>query len=121
MDFLIDASLPRSTAAPVRQHGHQAVDVRDIGLGAAPDQDIAAHAQAHRFCLLTRDYDFADIRNYPPDQYAGIVVVELPATATPPVINQLIADFLQLPAVLSQLPGRLAIVEPGRVRLRPKP
>jgi predicted nuclease of predicted toxin-antitoxin system len=121
MDFLIDASLPRSTAATVRQHGHQAVDVRDIGLGASPDQQIAAHAQAHQFCLLTRDYDFADVRNYPRDQYTGIVVVELPATATAAVINQLIADFLMATTVLSQLPGRLAIIEPGRVRLRPKP
>ena len=120
MDFLIDASLPRSTASTVQKHGHQAVDVRDVGLGGSPDPDIAAQAQAHRLCLLTRDYDFADIRNYPPDQYAGIVVVELPANATSAVINQLIADFLQLPTVLSQLPGRLAIVEPGRVRLRPR-
>jgi hypothetical protein len=121
MDFLIDASLPRSTALTVRKHGYQAVDVRDIGLGGSPDPAIAAHAQVHQLCLLTRDYDFADIRNYPPDQYAGIVVVELPATAAPVTINHLIADFLQLPTTLSQLPGRLAIVEPGRVRLRPKP
>jgi predicted nuclease of predicted toxin-antitoxin system len=121
MDFLIDASLPRSTASTVRTYGHQAVDGRDIGLGGSSDADIAAHAQANRLCLLTRDYDFADIRNYPPSQYAGIVVIELPATATAAVINQLVGDFLRLRTVLSQLPGRLAIVEPGRVRLRPVP
>lgn len=121
MDFLIDASLPRSTAATVQSQGHRSVDVRDIGMGGAPDQDIAAHAQTHQLCLVTRDYDFADVRNYPPDQYAGIVVIELPPSATSAVINQLVSDFLHLPSVLSQLTGRLAIVEPGRVRLRPAP
>ena len=30
-------------------------------------------AQAHKLCLLTGD--FADIRNYPPHSYAGIVVL----------------------------------------------
>ncbi len=46
MDFLIDASLPRSTASTVQNQGHQAVDVRDVGLGRSPDADIAAYAQA---------------------------------------------------------------------------
>jgi predicted nuclease of predicted toxin-antitoxin system len=75
--FLIDASMPRSTASVIRSRGHQATDVRDIGLGSAPDPDIAAHAQVQQLSLLSRDFDFADVRNYPPDQYAGIVVIDL--------------------------------------------
>jgi predicted nuclease of predicted toxin-antitoxin system len=69
--FLIDASMPRGTAPLICSRGHDATDVRDIGLGGAPDQDIAAHAQAHQLAILSRDFDFADVRNYPPDQYAG--------------------------------------------------
>jgi hypothetical protein len=76
MDFLIDASLPRSTASTIASQGHQAIDVRDIGLGTADDSIIAAYALTQRLCLVTRDYDFADVRNYPPLQYAGIVVVD---------------------------------------------
>jgi hypothetical protein len=113
MRFLVDASLPRSAARLAISLGDDAVDVRDLGLVAAPDPDIAAYAQSQQLCLLTRDYDFADVRNYPPDQYAGLVVFELPPTATVPVLRQ--RDILAL------LPGRLAIVEPGRVRLRPVP
>jgi predicted nuclease of predicted toxin-antitoxin system len=45
MHFLIDASMPRSTAPAIQARGHDATDVRDIGLGGASDQDIAAHAQ----------------------------------------------------------------------------
>jgi hypothetical protein len=36
--FLIDASLPRPTTALVTSNGHLATDVRDIGMGSAPDQ-----------------------------------------------------------------------------------
>jgi hypothetical protein len=32
-----------------------------------PDSDIAARAQATGAVLLTRDLDFADIRQYPPE------------------------------------------------------
>jgi hypothetical protein len=121
MQFLIDASLPRRTAPQVQLHGHQATDVRGIGLGSADDPDIAAYAQAQNMAILSRDYDFADIRNYPPDQYAGIVVFDLPCTATAPTILKLVDDFLQQAQTLRDLPGRLAIVAPGQIRLHPAP
>ncbi len=60
----------------------------------------------------------ADLRNYPPDQYAGIVVLFLPRAATASYINQLVDQFLASDELILQLPGQLAIVEPGRVRLR---
>jgi predicted nuclease of predicted toxin-antitoxin system len=63
MHFLIDASLPRSAAVALRQLGHDAVDVRDIGLRSATDDLIAAYARNNRQTLITRDFDFADIRN----------------------------------------------------------
>ena len=104
-----------------RGRGHDATDVRDIGLGGAPDQDIAAYAQAQQLILLSRDFDFADIRNYPPGQYAGIAVLDLPSHATVPTILGLVDALLQQQTILSNLPGRLGIVEAGRIRLRPVP
>lgn len=118
MHFLLDADLPRSAGAVVRRHGHEATDVRDIGLGDATDVLIAQYAQQHGYCILTGDFDFSDIRTYPPHQYAGIAVLVIPPTATSTYINQLLALFLQQTPVLHQLPGKLAIVEAGRIRLR---
>jgi predicted nuclease of predicted toxin-antitoxin system len=118
MHFLIDADLPRSLAETIRKRGHEATDVRDIGLRSAKDPIIARYAREHRLCLITGDYDFANIRNYPPEQYAGLVVLFLPRTATAAYINQLADQFLASEDLLIQLPGQLAIVEPGRVRLR---
>ena len=118
MRFLIDADLPRATGESLRRAGHDAFDVRDIGLGDAKDSEIAAYARAPQLCLLTGDFDFADIRNYPPHLYAGIVVLTILRHATVAFILQLVDIFLQQTAVLARLPGRLAIVEPGRVRMR---
>lgn len=119
MRFLIDADLPRSATDLIRRYGHEATDVRDIGLGSADDPDIAAYAQTQQVSLITGDFGFADIRNYPPEAYAGIVVLELPRNATTSFILSLIEAFLQQTGLLSRLAGRLAIVEAGRVRLRP--
>lgn len=118
MRFLIDADLPRSAGEVVRRHGHEAVDARDIGLGSAKDPVIARYAQAQGLCLLSGDFDFADIRNYPPEQYAGIVVLYLPRTATAAYINALLESFFEQTNLIPQLPGKLAIVEHGRIRLR---
>jgi predicted nuclease of predicted toxin-antitoxin system len=113
--------MPRSTAPVIRLRGHDATDVRDIGMRSAADQDIAAYAQAQQLAILSRDFDFADVRNYPPDQYMGIVVIDLPSSATASTILKLADGFLQQTQTLIDLPGRLAIVEPGRIRLRPAP
>jgi predicted nuclease of predicted toxin-antitoxin system len=117
--FLIDADLPRSTKTLLETFGHEAIDVRDIGLRSATDRVIARYAQEHQACLLTGDFGFADIRNYPPEAYYGIVVLGLPRDATASFILHLIEEILRQREVLDRLPNKLAIVEAGRIRLRP--
>jgi predicted nuclease of predicted toxin-antitoxin system len=118
MRFLVDADLPRSAADVIRRAGHEATDVRDVGRRKADDEEIAAYAMRERICLVTGDFDFADIRNYPPDRYCGIVVLELPRNATASFINELLGEFLADADIVHALPGKLAIVAPGRVRIR---
>jgi predicted nuclease of predicted toxin-antitoxin system len=121
MRFLIDADLPRDTAALLASYGHVGIDVRDIGLGRAVDPDIAAHARTGGLCIVTADWGFSDIRVYPPQLYSGIVVLGLPPMATGPVILEVFRVLLDRPDLVALLPGRLAIVEKNRVRLRPPP
>ena len=118
MHFLIDADLPRSVGEVLRSYGHDAADVRDIGMRNASDVTIAEQARQKGWCLLTGDFDFSDMRCYPPTDYAGIVVLVIPPTVTSLYITQLLEMFLQQHDVVEQLPGKLAIVEAGRVRLR---
>ena len=118
MRFLVDEDLPRSTDDLLRRYGHEAVDMRDIGLRGAKDPQIASYARSEELCLVTGDFDFSDIRNYPPGEYAGLVVLKLPRAATAFFILNLLESFLQQEDLVAQIPGSLAIVEPGRVRIR---
>jgi predicted nuclease of predicted toxin-antitoxin system len=119
MRFLLDANMPRSAASLLRSLGHEAEDVRDALLSGADDSLVAAHARARGFALVTRDFDFSDIRNYPPENYSGLVVLQLPDDATAPQINRTLEAFVTNLEWVSRLPGRLAIVESWRVRFRP--
>ena len=78
MKFLLDANMPRSAASLLRELGHEVEDVRDVLPNGADDATVAAHVQARQIVLITRDFDFADIRNYPPNKYSGIIVLDLP-------------------------------------------
>ena len=119
MRFLVDASVPRSAAPALQQMGHDALDVRDAGMRSATDAVIAAHAKSAGLALVTRDFGFADIRNYPPTEYAGIVVLQLSDDATALRVVELLEAFARREDRLAHLPGRLAIVEVWRVRFRP--
>jgi predicted nuclease of predicted toxin-antitoxin system len=90
MRFLLDANMPRSALGAVQRLGPEAVDIRDVGLGGAGDAQVAAYAREHRLLLITRDFDFSDIRNYSPAEFAGIVVLELPDDAVAATVVRVI-------------------------------
>lgn len=118
MRFLIDEDLPRAIDNLVRKYGHEAVDVRDIGLRGAKDIEIARYAQSHKLCILSGDLGFSDIRRYPPGEYAGLVVIRIPRGATASFVVGLLESFLKANKLVSELIGKLAIVEVRRVRFR---
>lgn len=118
MHFLIDEDLPRSVKDLLQRYGHDAVDLRAIGLRGSNDRQVAALAQSEGLCLVTGDFDFSNVRNYPPGKYAGIVVLRLPRTATALYILNLFESFLKRKELVAQMPGKLAVVEPGRIRIR---
>lgn len=72
MQFLIDEDLPRSTGNLLPSYGHEASDVRDIGLRGAKDSQIASCAQNRDFCLVTGDFGYLDVRNYPSAQVGDV-------------------------------------------------
>jgi hypothetical protein len=51
---------------------------------------------------------FADIRNYPPAQYAGLLVLELPDDAMATFVLRVIESFISQKELVEALPGRLA-------------
>ena len=120
MQFLVDADLPRTSLRSLfASFGHETIDVRDIGMGASPDEAIGQYAAEHHLCLITGDWGFADIRAYPPEQHFGIIIVGLPDGARGSQIIELVELLLRQPAIVAKASGRLVIVEKGRIRLRP--
>ena len=59
MKFLIDAQLPPALASWLREAGHEAVHVEDLGMRGSDDQTIWTHAQQASAVIITKDEDFA--------------------------------------------------------------
>lgn len=57
--FLVDAQLPPGLAFFLRESSHQAWHVQEIGMGAAKDREIAAKAISLKAVLVSKDDDFA--------------------------------------------------------------
>lgn len=62
MRFLVDAQLPPTLVRWLREHGHEAVHVSEIGMVAASDADIATRAEADDVVLVSKDEDFLLLR-----------------------------------------------------------
>lgn len=60
MRFLIDEMFPHATCGQLGKLGHDAIHVRDRGLAARPDPEVAALAAAEDRALVTENVrDFA--------------------------------------------------------------
>jgi predicted nuclease of predicted toxin-antitoxin system len=111
-----DENLPAEAAATLRECGLDADTVWDENLVGSDDEGIAARVQGEGRVLLTLDPDFANIRAYPPDQYAGIIVLRLKNQDKASVV----AYARRIASVLAERnpDGELWIVEGDRIRFR---
>jgi predicted nuclease of predicted toxin-antitoxin system len=114
--FKIDENLPREAADVLREAGHDAMSVMDQQLGGRQDPDIAAVCRAEDRTLVTLDLDFADIRAYPPSEYAGIIVLRLARLDK----RSVIAVLQRLTRLIDEVPlaARLWIVGESSIRIR---
>lgn len=116
--FLLDANLPRSAVAAFVAAGHEAEHVRALGLGDASDDAIAQAALESDAVLVSRDFDFANLRRFDPLERPGLLVLRIPETSLAADIVALLARFLASEWPV-HLPGHLAILESERIRFRP--
>ena len=118
MRFKVDENLPRDVADYLVQCGYDAVRVDEQGLAGVADPGVAAVCLVERRAIVTLDTDFMDIRRFPPEHYAGILVLR-PHRQTITRILSLTRRFVALLAS-EPLLGKLWIVDEGRVRIRPE-
>lgn len=116
MQFKIDENLPVEVAERLQQAGYEAATVYDQNLAGEDDHKLALVCQAEQRALITLDTDFADIRTYPPGQYAGLVVLRLKHQdkgSVLKVVARLVTAF-----ATEKLEGYLWIVDEKRIRVR---
>ena len=116
MVFLLDANIPYS-AKDLFEKPHKAFHVRDINLQHAKDSDIIEWAKQHKAALVTRDFDFANILNFPPKNNAGIIVLKIPYFYTASDIKRVLNNFLHN-AEFPSIPKSTIIVEETRFRVK---
>ena len=103
-------------AEALREAGHDAHTVYEEELAGTPDPELGAIIQREGRGLVTLDLGFGDIRNYPPRDYQGIIVLR-PSSQDKPTVLHL---FLAAIPLLEHEPivGRLWIVDHQRIRVR---
>lgn len=77
MKFKIDENLPVDVAESLRDAGYDAATVWDERLNGASDAEIADVCRREERALITLDTDFANVQNYPPQQFPGLIVLRL--------------------------------------------
>lgn len=116
MKFKVDENLPSDVAVLLRTAGHEADTVGEEGLAGTEDCILAERVRQERRALVTLDIGFADLRNFPPGDYAGLIVIRSKRQDKPTLVG--LARRL-IPVLASEvLDGRLWIVETDRVRIR---
>lgn len=113
--FKLDENLPRDAMAPFRDAGHDVEGALDEQLGGQSDAIVFAACQRETRILVTLDLDFADVRQYPPGEHAGIWV--RPSTQSIAHLLELIRGGLELRTRESS-ERHLWIVERDRIRIR---
>lgn len=118
MRFLVDANLSPRVAEWLRNKGHEAVHVFDIGLNQASDRQILEQAASRRQILLTSDLDFGEILARS-SGHASVLVLRLRSTATAHVTGRLEVALAQAATALQD--AAVVIVGEASLRVRRLP
>ena len=120
MRFLIDNALSPLIAERLRQAGHDALHVRDLGLHAAADEDILARAQVEDRVLVSADTDFGTLLALTGDNLPSLILFRQGISRKPE--TQAAILLANLPAIEVPLRnGAVVVLEEARIRVRELP
>lgn len=114
MLFLVDENVRSEVAKFLTSLG----DVKRVPRSAS-DKAVAKIAEADWRILVTHDKDFANSLAYPPQRYAGIVILRIHPPAPDVIINALSNLFSKYNEEV--LDGRLVILESDGFLINPSP
>jgi predicted nuclease of predicted toxin-antitoxin system len=116
MRLKIDENLHDDLAKLLADEGHDVQTVRDEGMSGCEDPVLSQHCRSENRTLVTLDLDFSDIRKYPPEAHAGLIVLRVGNQSRAHVLKvvERILGLLEHETVT----GRLWIVTESGVRIR---
>lgn len=117
MRFLADESCDFAVVRALRGAGHDVVAVSDAYPGALDEEVIALAAKDARI-LLTEDKDFGQLVFASAAGSAGVVFLRFPASARSDMAHTVVE------AIATHGPriaGCFAVLQPGRIRIVPRP
>lgn len=109
---LCDENISNATIAFLKKRGVAVVSLRR----GAPDSEVALCAQKEKRILITFDSDFANILNYPPSRYHGILRLNVHPPTNARVTRALQAMFTHFKKQ-RDFKGKLIIAEPAGFRV----
>ena len=116
MRFKLDENLGNRGAELLRHAGHEVATVFEQHLNGASDPTIASVCTKEERCLITMDRDFTNPLLFPPQNYAGIVVLRLSSNPSGGEIRDALRTLLLAINGRENLIGKLWIIRHNRVR-----
>lgn len=114
MNVLVDINAGPAVAAALRGLGHDAAYVGDRD-PTLPDDDILDWAVADGRLVVTLDKDFGELVYRSGRPHAGVLLLRLTAAGAGEKVQAVTDIFAQF---AEQLPGKFAVYQDGRLRIR---
>lgn len=99
----------------LRLAGHDVATVKEQGLTSAPDEELIEICSSEGRALVTLDRGFGNRLRFNPPDYAGIVVIRLPARPSFQDFREAI-DTLILGLDRAEVVGKLWIIQRGSIQ-----
>ena len=120
MRLLVDNALSPVLAELLRNAGHEAVHVREMGLHHAADEDVFERAVAEDFVVVTADTDFGTLLARRSSSKPSLILFRGEGSRKPEALAALmLSNLAQLADALTT--GCIVTFEPARLRVRPLP
>lgn len=116
MKIKLDENLSRLLKSVLTELGHHVATAADENLTGKPDSEVAKAAREEGMMIFTLDIGFADLRKFPPGSHPGVVLFR-PGSMGPLTVNRFVEEFARN-TDLAILAGCVAVVDPGRIRVR---